>query len=173
MRRSGDAITPLKADRQRRTRPRIARGLFPPILFRFPLHRRSLRILKLEPSKSRASARWSEIHPDRLTSNRIEAQSALIEPNGGIMKKAKKRAESKSSSKRRVKSKKSSKRVAAKSKTRKQTTKSKKSSLPNTSKLKRVAKEAAVSAGVAALGTALSAMEPQRKGAEKDDTSKN
>jgi hypothetical protein len=26
---------------------------------------------------------------------------------------------------------------------------------------------------VAALGTALSAMEPQRKGAEKDDTSKN
>ena len=94
------------------------------------------------------------------------------------MKKAKKRAKSKSSSKRRVKSKKSSKRVTAKSKTRKQTetkrpTKSKKSSLPNTSKLKRVAKEAAVAAGVAALGTALSAMEPQRKGAEKDDTSKN
>ena len=94
------------------------------------------------------------------------------------MKKAKKRAKSKSSSKRRVKSKKSSKRVAAKSKTRKQTktkppTKSKKSSLPNTSKLKRVAKEAAVAAGVAALGTALSAMEPQGKGAEKDDTSKN
>ena len=94
------------------------------------------------------------------------------------MKKAKKRAKSKSSSKRRVKSKKSSKRVAAKSKTRKQTktkrpTKSKKTSLPNTSKLKRVAKEAVVAAGVAALGTALSAMEPQRKGAEKDDTSKN
>ena len=78
------------------------------------------------------------------------------------MKKAKKRA--KTSSKRRVKSKKSSRRVAAKSKTRKRTktkrpTKSKKSSLPNTSKLKRVAKEAAVAAGVAALGTALSAME--------------
>ena len=90
------------------------------------------------------------------------------------MKKAKKRAKSKTSSKRRVKSKKSSKRVAAKSKTRKQTktkrpTKSKKSSLPNTS----IVKEAAVAAGVAALGTALSAMEPQRKGAEKDDTSKN
>ena len=130
-------------------------------------------------SKRLASARWSEIHPDRLTSNRIEAQSELnrIEM-GEIMKKAKKRAKSKTSSKRRVKSKKSSKRVAAKSKTRKQTktkrpTKSKKSSLPNTSKLKRVAKEAAVAAGVAALGTALSAMEPQRKGAEKDDTSKN
>ena len=94
------------------------------------------------------------------------------------MKKAKKRAKSKTSSKRRVKSKKSSKRVAAKSKTRKQTktkrpTKSKKSSLPNTSKLKRVVKEAAVAAGVAALGTALSGMEPQREGAEKDDTSKN
>ena len=58
-------------------------------------------------------------------------------------------------------------------------TKSKKSLLPNTSKLKRVAKEAAVAAGVAALDTALSAMEPQRKdaagsGAEKkDDPSKN
>ena len=102
------------------------------------------------------------------------------------MKKAKKRAKSKTSSKRRAKSKTSSKRVAAKSKTRKQTkkrpTKSKKSSLPNTSKLKRVAKEAAVAAGVAALGTALSAMEPQRKGFEeaagsgaekKNDTSKN
>ena len=50
------------------------------------------------------------------------------------------------------------------------------------SKLKRVAKDAAVAAGVAALDTALSAMEPQRKGAEeaagsaaerKGDTSKN
>ena len=65
------------------------------------------------------------------------------------MKKAKKRAKSKTSSKRRAKSKTSSKRVAAKSKTRKQTTtkrptKSKKSILPNTSKLKRVAKDAAV-----------------------------
>jgi hypothetical protein len=125
-----------------------------------------------------SSAGWSEIHPDRLTSNRIEAQSDEIESNGGVMKMAKKRAKSKTSSKRRVNSKKSSKRVAAKSQTRKQTktkrpTKSKKSSLPNTSKLKRVAKEAAVAAGVAALGTALSAMEPQRKGAEKEDTSKN
>ena len=103
------------------------------------------------------------------------------------MKKAKKRAKSKTSSKRRVKSKTSSKRVTAKSKARKQTktkrpTKSKKSILPNTSKLKRVAKDAAVAAGVAALDTALSAMEPQRKGFEeaagsgaekKDDTSKN
>jgi hypothetical protein len=94
------------------------------------------------------------------------------------MKKAKKRAKSKSSSKRRVKSKKSSKRVAAKSKARKQTktkrpTKSKKPSLPNTSKLKRVVKDAAVAAGVAALGTALSAMEPQGKEAEKNDTSKD
>jgi hypothetical protein len=84
------------------------------------------------------------------------------------MKMAKKRAKSKTSSKRRVNTKKSSKRVAAK-----WPTKSKKPSLPNTSKLKRVAKEAAVAAGVAALGTALSAMEPQRKGAEKEDTSKN
>ena len=84
------------------------------------------------------------------------------------MKKAKKRAKSKTSSKRRAKSKTSSKRVAAKSKTRKQTktkrpTKSKKSILLNTSKLKRVAKDAAVAAGVAALDTALSAMEAQRK----------
>jgi hypothetical protein len=39
--------TPLKADWQRRTRPRTA------------------------------SARWSEIHPDRLTSNWMEAQSQL------------------------------------------------------------------------------------------------
>src|SRR4051794_2821516 len=100
------------------------------------------------------------------------------------MKKAKKRAKSKTSSKRRVKSKGGSKRVAAKSKTRKQTktkvrTKSKKPVLPNSSKLKRVAKEAAVAAGVAALDTALSAMEPQGRdaaesGAEKkDDPSKN
>lgn len=98
------------------------------------------------------------------------------------MKKATKRAKSKTSSKRRVKSKTSSKRVAAKSKSRKQTktkrpTKSKKSILPNTSKLKRVAKEPAVAAGVAALDTALSAVEPRRKRAEeaekKDDTSKN
>ena len=95
------------------------------------------------------------------------------------MKKAKKRAKSKTSAKRRAKSKTSSKRVAAKSK---RPTKSKKSILPNTSKLKRVAKDAAVAAGVAALDTALSAMEPQRKGFEeaagsgaekKDDTSKN
>ena len=28
-------------------------------------------------SKRLASARWSEIHPDRLTSNKIEAQSEL------------------------------------------------------------------------------------------------
>jgi hypothetical protein len=28
-------------------------------------------------SKRLASARWSEIHPDRLTSNRMEAQSEL------------------------------------------------------------------------------------------------
>ena len=100
------------------------------------------------------------------------------------MKKAKKRAKSKTSPKRRVKSKAGSRRVAAKSKTRKQTktkgpTKSKKRVLPNTSKLKRIAKEAAVAAGVAALDTALSAMEPERKdaagsGAEKkDDPSKN
>jgi hypothetical protein len=88
------------------------------------------------------------------------------------MKKAKKRAKSKTSPKRRVKSRTSSKRVATKSKTRKQSKtrrppKSKKSILPNTSKVKRVAKEAAVAAGVAALDTALSAMEPQRKGAEE------
>ena len=88
------------------------------------------------------------------------------------MKKAKKRAKSKTSSKRRVKSKTSSKRVGAKSKTRKQIkakppTKSKKSILPKTPKLKQVAKEAAIAAGLAAVGTALSAMKPQQKGAEK------
>src|SRR4051812_24885825 len=117
-------------------------------------------------------------NPSRPLDQQLDGSPISTKTNGGIMKKAKKRAKSKSSSKRRVRSKKSSKRVAAKSKTRKRTktkrpTKSKKSSLPNTSKLKRVAKEAAVAAGVAALGTALSAMEPQRKGAEKDDTSKN
>ena len=102
------------------------------------------------------------------------------------MKKAKKRAKSKTSSKRWVKSKTSSKRVGAKSKTRKQIkakppTKSKKSILPKTPKLKQVAKEAAVAAGLAAVGTALSAMKPQKgaeeaagSGAEKKvDTSKN
>jgi hypothetical protein len=99
------------------------------------------------------------------------------------MKKAKKRAKSKTSSKQRVKSKAGSKR-SVKSKIRKQTKtkrppKSKKTVLPNTTKLKRVAKEAAVAAGVAALDTALSAMEPQRKNAagsgaeKKDDPSKN
>src|SRR5689334_2418723 len=82
------------------------------------------------------------------------------------MKKAKKRAKSKTSSKRRVKSKTSSQRVGAKSKTRKQIkakppTKSKKSILPKTPNLKQVAKEAAVAAGLAAVGTALSALKPQ------------
>jgi hypothetical protein len=49
-RRSGDATTLLEADWQRKTRrPRTARRLFPPILFRFPLHRRSRRILELQP----------------------------------------------------------------------------------------------------------------------------
>ena len=103
------------------------------------------------------------------------------------MKKAKKHAKSKTSSKQRVKSKTSSKHVGAKSKTRKQIkakppTKSKKPILPKTPKLKQVAKEAAVAAGLAAVGTALSAMKPQQKGAEeaagsgaekKVDTSKN
>ena len=104
------------------------------------------------------------------------------------MKKAKKQAKSKTSSKRRVKSKTSSKRVGGKLKTRKQIkkakppTKSKKAILPKTPKLKQVAKEAAVAAGLAAVGTALSAMKPQQKGAEeaagsgaekKVDTSKN
>jgi hypothetical protein len=86
---------------------------------------------------------------------------------GKIMKKAKKRAKSKTSSKRRVKSKTSSKHVGAKSKTRKQI----KAKPPTKS-----------SAGLAAVGTALSAMKPQQKGAEeaagsgaekKVDTSKN
>jgi hypothetical protein len=106
---------------------------------------------------------------------------------GRIMKKAKKRNKSKTSSKRRVKSKTSLKRAGAKSKTSKTTkairpAKSKKSVLPKTSTLKRVAKEAVVAAGLAAVGTALSAMKPQQKAAEeaagsgpetKNDTSKN
>jgi hypothetical protein len=88
------------------------------------------------------------------------------------MKKAKKRAKSKTSSKRRVKSKTSLKRAGAKSKTSKTTkakrpAKSNKSILPRTSTLKRVAKEAAVAAGLAAVGTALSAMKPQQKAAEE------
>jgi hypothetical protein len=123
-------------------------------------------------------------HFDRLPAIGLKPNLNKIESNGGIMKKAKKRAKSKTSSKRRVKSKAGSKRVAGKSTTRKQTktkgpTQSKKSVLPNTLKLKRVAKEAAVAAGVAAIDTALSAMEPQRKdaagsGAEKkDDPSKS
>src|SRR5436305_1183106 len=70
------------------------------------------------------------------------------------MKKAKKHAKSKTSSKRRVKSKTSSKRVGGKLKTRKQIkkakppTKSKKAILPKTPKLKQVAKEAAIAAGI-------------------------
>ena len=88
------------------------------------------------------------------------------------MKKAKKRAKSKTSSKRRVKSKTSLKRAGAKSKSRrtikaKRPPKSKKSVLPKTSTLKQVAKEAAVAAGLAAVGTALSAMRPQENGAEE------
>ena len=81
-------------------------------------------------------------------------------------------SKSKTSSKRRVKSKTSLKRAGAKSKTRKTTkakrpAKSKKSVLPKTSTLKRVAKEAAVAAGLAAVGTALSAMKPQQEAAEE------
>jgi hypothetical protein len=85
------------------------------------------------------------------------------------MKKAKKRTKSKTSSKRRVKSKTSLKRAGSKSKTTtaKRPAKSKKSVLPKTSTLKRVAKEAAVAAGLAAVGTALSAMKPQQEAAEE------
>jgi hypothetical protein len=103
---------------------------------------------------------------------------------GEIMKKAKKRAKSKTSSKRRVKSKTSLKRTGAKSKSRRTTkatrpAKGKKSVLPKTSTLKQVAKEAAVAAGLAAVGTALSAMQPQEAeeaagggSGAKNDTSK-
>ena len=77
---------------------------------------------------------------------------------GRSMKKAKKRTKSKTSSKRRVKS---------KTTTAKRPAKSKKSVLPKTSTLKRVAKEAAVAAGLAAVGTALSAMKPQQEAAEE------
>jgi hypothetical protein len=116
-----------------------------------------------------------EIQFRLLANKRIEAQSALSwNRMGRIMKKAKKRAKSKTSSKRRVKSKASLKRASAKSKTRRTTkakrpTKAKKSVLPKASTVKQVAKEAAVAAGLAAVGTALSAMKPEEKAAEKAD----
>jgi hypothetical protein len=92
--------------------------------------------------------------------------------NEEIRKKAKKRAKSKTSSKRRVKSKTSLKRAGAKSKRRRATkakrpTKATKSILPKASTVKRVAKEAAVAGGLAAVGTVLSALQPEEKAAEE------
>jgi len=84
---------------------------------------------------------------------------------GGIMKKRVKRTKSKSSLKRgRTKSKSSLKRERTKSKS-KRTTSAKKTFLP---KAKRVAKKAALAAGAAAIGTALSELQPELKGAGRD-----
>jgi hypothetical protein len=81
------------------------------------------------------------------------------------MKKRVKRTKSKSSSKRgRAKSKSSSKRGRAKSKS-KRTTSATKTLLP---KAKRVAKKAALAAGAAAIGTTLSELQPELKGAGRD-----
>ncbi len=115
------------------------------------------------------AAESQEIHPDCLLATGLRPDLNQLESNRENHEKAKKREKSKTSSTRRVKSKTSSKRVGGKSKTRKQIkakprTKSKKSILPKTPKLKQVAKEAAVAAGLAAVGTALSAMKPQQKG---------
>jgi len=82
------------------------------------------------------------------------------------MKKRVKRTKSKSSSKRgRAKSKSSSKRGRAKSKSKRTTTSAKKTFLP---KVKRVAKKAALATGAAAIGTALSELQPELKGAGRD-----
>jgi hypothetical protein len=79
------------------------------------------------------------------------------------MKKRVKHTKSKSSSKRgRAKSKSSLKRGRAKS-----TTSAKKTFLP---KAKRVAKKAALAAGAAAIGTALSELQPELKGAGRDSS---
>jgi hypothetical protein len=64
----------------------------------------------------------------------------------------------------RTKSKSSLKRGRAKSKS-KRTTSAKKTFLP---KAKRVAKKAALAAGAAAIGTALSELQPEQKGAGRD-----
>jgi hypothetical protein len=80
------------------------------------------------------------------------------------MKKRVKRAKSKSSSKRgRTKSKSSSKRGRTKSKSKRTT--SAKTFLP---KAKQVAKKAALAAGAAAIGTALSELQPEQKRAGRD-----
>jgi hypothetical protein len=80
------------------------------------------------------------------------------------MKKRVKRTKSKSSSKRaRSKSKSSLKRGRSKSKSA--TASTKKTFLP---KAKRVAKKAALAAGAAAIGTALSELQPELKGAGRD-----
>ena len=89
------------------------------------------------------------------------------------MKKRRKGAKSKSSSKRAsTKSKSSLKRGHSKSKP-KRTTSAKKALLP---KAKQVAKKAALAAGAAAIGTALSELQPEQKRAGRDasnDDSKN
>ena len=85
------------------------------------------------------------------------------------MKKAAKRAKSKSSSKRaKAKSKTKTTKVKRSSKS------SKKSPIPKAgAKLKRVATKAAVAAGVAAIGTALSELKPDEKRAEEDASDEN
>jgi hypothetical protein len=93
------------------------------------------------------------------------------------MKKAAKRTKSKSSSKRakfksRAKSKSPSKRAGVKSKRHKTTkakrpAKSSKTLVPKVgAKVKRVAKKAAVAASLAAIGTALSELQPEQKRSE-------
>ena len=72
---------------------------------------------------------------------------------------------------RRTKAGSSSKRAGAKSKVKKTTkskrsAKSKKRLIPAGAKLKRVAKQAAVAAGLAAVGTALTELAPEQKGSE-------
>jgi hypothetical protein len=88
------------------------------------------------------------------------------------MKKARKRTKSKSSSKRagfklRAKSKSASKRAGVKSKGRK-TTKAKRPAKSKVgAKVKRVAKKAAVAAGLAAIGAAVNELRPEQKRSEE------
>ena len=86
------------------------------------------------------------------------------------MKKATRRTKAGSSSKRasaKSKVKKTTKaKGSAKSTKAKRSAKSKKRLIPAGAKLKRVAKQAAVAAGLAAVGTALTELAPEQKGSE-------
>jgi hypothetical protein len=115
--------------------------------------------------RAQAAARvveWNCGNSWRIEVGLRQTCASHLELTGGIMKKRVKRTKAKSSSTRA--------RTRSKPKRRKAAQATKKSVLP---KVKRVAKKAALAAGVAAIGTALSELQPEIKSGERDASHEN